>query len=482
MKQLFWVTYGSVGRNLLTVLLLSLLLPGKAQWLSQANYDLSLSGTIGSGDYAPFWMHQGRWGTQLYLPDAMHLHGGVVREYRDTTRAWDLGFGVNAWARTARDTADILIEELYVKARFQFLELSVGSRAFRTGIEHEQLSNGGFLFSGNALPLPGITAGFDRFVTIPYSFGYLQVKGAMTHAWFTDQQGYKNEWLHHKYIHFLLGEPLPVRLHARLDHIAQWGGQSMRPGLPDHPSGLSAFFSVFMAQSGGADAISTDQTNVLGNHIISQSAKLEADLGEWQASAYWQMILEDNPLRLMGFTMNAPDGLWGMTLHHNNFDWVQTILYEYFNSTDQSGNYHDRDGIVYGGADNYFVGVYPRGWSHQGNTIGTPFIPSPVYAPGMPVDSLANRVRAHHIGVEGGHGAFRYRLLASYVNNYGKVGMPVHQVVKKSQQYYLLDMSYSLSRWPGFVVGLAVGLDRGEVTGNTTGLQFSLRKTGLLSK
>lgn len=474
---------GALSPERFLLLCLGLLLAfSSLQAMEPVHYQLSSSVTAGTGSYAPFWLHQGHEGTRLYKPNAFHLDAGLRSDYRDTEKVLEIGYGINTVFRAASDTADVLISELYFKARLYFLEVLVGSRPVRTGIEYVPLSSGGMLLSNNALPLPGITAGFNRFVSVPFTFDMFQIKGALSHSYFTDDVGYKNVMLHHKWVHFQLGQPLPVRLQYRFDHVAQWGGKSLIPGKPDQPSSFDAFKSILLVRSGGEGASEHDQINVLGNHLIGQSLKMEVEARRWLMTVYWQQILEDKPFRFMGYTMNSPDGLWGISFHTKKPAWLSSVLYEYVNTTDQSGPYHDRDGIVYGGADNYFVSNYPGGWTHHSNIIGTPFIQSPVYQPGLTIDSLRNCVKAHHFGLEGSYGTLSYRLKASFVKSYaGNANdfIPLILMPVNRQRYYLVEAHYAPERWNDYSLGMAVGIDRGTATGNATGVQVSLRKTGV---
>ncbi|MDO9153042.1 MAG: hypothetical protein Q7U47_04935, partial [Paludibacter sp.] len=45
------------------------------------------------------------------------------------------------------------------------------------------------------------------------------------------------------------------------------------------------------------------------------------------------------------------DGLFGFSVKNKKFPVIQGFLYEYLTTTDQSGPYHDKDGMIYGGND-----------------------------------------------------------------------------------------------------------------------------------
>lgn len=461
-------------------MLVGLLVAGAFVPVIAQTYHFQLANTLIDGRLSPFWLHQGSRGVYLSEPYNLHVSTGIYSDYRDTTRLVEVGYGANAVFRASVNKSDLFFDELYVKARLMNLEVIAGNRTTMMDIEYEPLSSGGILFSGNSRNIPGITVCVDRFTAVPFTRNLLYFRGGLTHGWFPDSYAYKNILLHHKYFHVLLGKPLPVRLHARLDHVAQWGGTATLSGFPNHPASLRDYISIFLARSGGSGAIQPDQVNVLGGHIISQSLKLEADAGDWQLTAYWQNLLEDNPVKLIGLTMNRFDGLWGVTLAHRKSKWIRTLLYEFVDLTGQSGPYHDRDGIVYGGADDYFTTFYTEGWSYKSNTIGTPFVTSPVYNTTDYRQTINNRVRAHHFGLEGGHGRISYRLKASFTTNYGRYKVPLPAASGEVQRYYLLDVNYNLP--DALTLAASVGVDRGSFTGNATGVRISIRKSGLLER
>jgi hypothetical protein len=443
---------------------------------SDTRYYISTKAHTSTGNFAPFWFHQQTRATLLPAPSSVTFEGGFRRDYGNAPAKLKLGYEADGVVQLARDTAAVFFNELYAKARYWWIEVKAGVQSLPRGVEHPTLSAGGLLFSRNTRSIPAITIGFDDYHAVPFTYELVSVKGGLMQGWFTQHYGFKNMMLHHKYMQVLLGKNLPVRLHARLDHAAQWGGTTQLPGYFSQPSDMKDFISIFLGRSGGDNATVADQSNVLGNHIIGQSLKLEADIGDWTMAAYWQIMLEDMPLRVMGFTMNYPDGLWGFTLtNRSKTSVVKSIVYEYLNTTDQSGPFHDMDGIVYGGADNYFEGYYPEGWAYAGNTIGTPLITSPFYKLSNELHTFNNRVRAHHIAIEGAWDRWDYKLLTTFTRNFGFENFQVPDPPVAKQRYYLLDVQYQPAFNHQLSLGAALGIDRGQLTGNSYGLQLSAR-------
>lgn len=233
-----------------------------------------------------------------------------------------------------------------------------------------------------------------------------------------------------------------------------------------------------MGSSGGSSALETDQINALGNHIISQSMKVDYRISEFTICGYWQNISEDSP-KFMTNTMNKPDGLWGVSIRNNKLPIIKGLVYEYLNSTDQSGPFHDKDGIVYGGNDSYFQnGVYQNGWTYFSRTIGTPFISSPVYNKDGGVSVMNTRVQVHYIGLEGDVQGYLYKALCSFSKNYGNYGVHYPEMIRNTS--LLLEIKKQFPKLSNIELGCSVGADMGKLYGTSVGCMVSVRKRGNL--
>lgn len=459
------------------ILLIFLFLPYQSYSQNDTiKYDVGLLGVASHGVYSPFWLQSKQYGKISEAPYSADIFVGINKELNKETQLFDYGFKANLLVRTDAKMSTIYFHEMYAKARLSVFDIIIGSREEHLGNQDSTLSCGGILFSQNARPMPKITFGIEHFTTVPFTKGYLELKGALVHGWFTDNTYVKNAWLLHNYVYGRLGGRLPVHFEYGLDHVAQWGGYS--PEYGQQPVSFQDYKKIFYGRSGGTDASIGDQINALGNHIISQSMKLEVKLFDYRISGYWQNISEDGPIRIIWDTMNRPDGLWGVTLRNNKFPFVKGILYEYLNTTDQSGPYHDKDGIIYGGADCYFTnGSYPSGWSYYSRTIGTPFISSPSYNTDGTLETKNNRVQVHHFGIEGDVYDYQYRFLTSYSKNYGTYAVPL-SVEKKKSASVMLEVKKQFPTLSNVEIGCSVAADYGKFYGNSIGGMFSIRKTG----
>jgi hypothetical protein len=334
------------------------------------------------------------------------------------------------------------------------------------------------IISGNSQPLPRLSIGIDKYTAFPGTYGYLELKGGITHAWMTDNAYIENYKLHHKYIGLRLGGQLPINLSYEFHHAAQWGGTSPTHGDLTGGSTWRSFINAFLARSGGNTT--NEQLNAQGNHLVSQQLALTAKGQGWNITAYWQNLSEDN-LVFLGFGHNLPDGIFGISLQQDRWPYIQGITYEYMNSTDQSGPWHDRDGLCYGADDKYYQNlIYQNGWNYFYRTIGTPFITSPLYNTDGTTHTLNSRVRLHHLGIRGDIYGFKYRLLCSYAQNFGNDN--TSKLRLSTNWATLLEVSKHVEQAWGLDFGVSIASDLGTQFGNQIGAMFTIRKQGLITQ
>ncbi len=426
-----------------------------------------------SGEQAPSLLWHNQNGNIAPLPHSGNLSVGIIKKATRPHRLFDYDFGVVLTGRISGPQHNMegtlpkgtgYFRELYAHIRLYIVDITAGIKPQYYGAGDQDLSSGSLLFSNNTHPIPRISIGLDRWTPIPGLFGYAEIKGGLTHGWLGDNsEVVKGTLLHYKHIGGRLGGKLPVNISYEFHHAAQWGGYSTVYG--DLGNDLSAYKTAFLAQSGGTMA--NDQLNAQGNHICFQQLAVDVKGKVWKVSAYWQIIQEDGPIQFIGRTMNKPDGLWGISAVQSRWPFIEGVTYEFLNTTDQSGPFHDRDGVVYGGSDNYYNNsIYRQGWSYFGYIIGSPLL------------SLSNnRVRAHHIGVRGDIYGFRYRAMVNYADNYGRYASPLcsHNTA------FLLEVKKIVPQAWGLEFGVALSGDFGTQYGNAFGAMITIRKQGLIT-
>lgn len=456
-------------------------------------YLLEAEALSSSGQYAPFWLQSRRDGAISAAPHSGNLTIGLIKPANYATRWWDYSFEIALTGQLhsqipesvdpgMQNIATAFINRLYVDVRLLFFDVCAGIRPIRCELPDSELSSGHLAFSGNARGMPGISLGVEQWTPFPGLYGYLDFMGSIGHYWQNDDVYIVRGMIHYKYGGLRVGGKLPVHLSYVLNHIAQWGGYS--PDYGDLGNDLHAFINAFKAGAGGT--MNNDLYNAQGNHIGIQTLNLDATipLPETKAldvSLYWQTIFEDKSANFIGFSTNLPDGLWGINIRQNAWPFIQSVCLEYLGTTDQTGPYHDRDGLVFAGNDNYYRNsIYHNGWNYHYRTIGTPLITSPLYNDDGAINTNNSRVKSWHVGVRGNIYGFRYKLLGTYSRNYGRYGVGDIYQMKSKNTALLLEVNRHVEQAWGMDFGIRLGADIGSQFGNTFGASITIRKMGII--
>ena len=168
-------------------------------------------------------------------------------------------------------------------------------------------------------------------------------------------------------------------------------------------------------------------------------------------------------------------------MKQNRWPFIQGVTYEFLNTTDQSGPWHDRDGLCYAGNDSYYTnGIVLNGWNYFYRSLGTPFITSPLYNADGTIYTLNNRVRVHHLGVRGDIYGFQYRFKASYARNYGNNNRS--REVLSTNTALLLDVYKHVPQAWGLDFGVRLSGDFGSQFGKQFGAQIVISKRGIITQ
>lgn len=446
----------------------------KAQIVKLPSYLLETGGIVSTGRQSPFWLVSNQFGRQS-TKSASGFLSARFETSGDTSKGFDYNYGLEIVDRFDGDNT-FWIHQAYFKARLHFLYLRAGKCEESYGIQDSMLSSGSALWSDNSRPMPKIVLGSNGFVNVPFTKGYVQLNGMLSHGWFGNDGYVKNVYLHHKYLYIKLGGKLPVNISWGLHHYAMWGGTD--PVLGSLPDGWDAYRRVFFNHRGNAENPNTpvnDTLNRLGNHLGSRNYAIDIKLKPVSVSLYYQTIFEDNSGYKRHF---MPDGLWGIALNsHMDSKIVYKLLYEYFNSDYQSGGIkYEDDGTTV--VDDYFNNyLYQSGWTYHGYTIGSPLITSPVLHNKKRTGIANNRVKAHHIGIAGKVKIINYKILATWSRNFGTYGNPFPET--RYSKSVFLQFSNDYERTKGFETVLQLGFDIGDMYGNNMGIGIIVRKHGI---
>jgi hypothetical protein len=449
-------------------------------------YNVESNLVTSSGNTTAFWAISNKYGTVSANPNSAQLRSGIFAEF-DTSRynKLDYSWGLDVINRFDNDY-HLFFHQYYLKLKYSFLTLQGGRIEEYLGNQDSTLSSGGLLWSGNAPPMPKITIGILNYTPVPFTNGFFEFKGALSHGWFDKDSYVKNEWLHHKYIYLRAGGNLPVKFNYGFHHFVQWGGVSPEAGRL--PSSFKDYLIIFVAKqldtagiSQGNSGLFAEYLNRIGNHLGMRDMGIDVNFNKFDAGIYFQSYYEDNSSL---HWHNLPDGLYGIYLKPKKIEWLKDIVYEYVATTNQCEPY--RSHTIYPGSDNLFNnGDYRSGWTYNDFTIGTPLITSPVLLKRMNTpdynfnDYLRNnRILAHHLGCRGIVNKINYNMLLTYTKNYGTYAFPFPYIRESVSTY--LELSKKLARFYNFEVSVAIAKDFGSMYGNKETYLLTLRKNGKL--
>ena len=451
--------------------------------------------SIASGTYTPFWMASNRYGLVPLETGNGYLLAGVKHE-KKLGNNWRWQAGVSMAAIEPRYRS-VLVQELYAGISYKSLLLTAGSKENYTSLWDRELSSGDMVLSTNARPIPEINLSMPVFTVVPYTRGWLQVKGdfAVGRSFDTDyldqyiRNGVtyvQNVLWHHKSgylrIHDSRGS-FPFAATVGIQHRVQWGGESNNPRIGKQPQSFGDFLRVIAGSEGGEGATASDKINVLGNHFGSYDMEIAYKGKGWSLKGYHQKYFDDKSGMELA---NGTDGLWGFQVDLPSFSLLRKVVVEHVVTRNQSGQFHflDFDHGAHpgrgGGADGYYNnGEYTTGVSYFNRGLGSPLIPSPEYNNNGTLGFPNTRVSDWHLGLSGALSAqVEYRLLGTVMNTYGSHGQPFRTI--KRGVSGLLDITYIHPQLNGWKFTGTVAADGRELFGRSIGVSLRVTKTGLL--
>jgi len=469
MRLLTGITY--------SVLLILFAFRAEAQ-IQSPGYRAEFGGIVKTGTQKPFWLISNRGGR--YHPDNSSLFGGLYigseverqndlfKPAEDTVRKLQVDYGVEVFNRYNGDY-DFQLQQYYADVSWWYFNFHTGARRETFGNQYNPLSGGSLLYSDNARPIPKIALSSD-YIPVPFSKGYIEFKGYLSHGWFEKDRYTESPFFHHKNVYVQVGGDFPLNAHYGFHHYAMWGGFS--PEYGQITDGWNAYKKIFIAENGDEEsAPEAEVINALGNHLGSRNFGLDYRAEDFELQLYWQTIFEDGSGKRW---RNIEDGLWGLVYENqkkNNKPLVEGALYEFLHTTDQSGEVHEIDGKIVGGNDNYFNNyLYQSGWTVNSYTIGTPMITSPVIQQKSSGQTMINnKIIAHHLGIKGWlMDNLYYRALMTYSINYGTNSRPFEPA--KEEYSVLTEFNYQLPDHPTWQLKMKLAADFGDMYGKNFGV------------
>ena len=388
---------------------------------------------------------------------------------------------------------------------YRILSLSIGSKEYNGLFKNQELSSGSLIWSGNARPIPQVRAGFNRFIAIPGTNGWIQIKGNLSFGKFLDDNWLKshfnydnsfittNVWYHQKQVFFRSKESKPFILTIGGEFAAQFEGDNETYDYGELISSskdqlkLKDFFNVLIPRGGDGSNSLGDKVYYYGNHLGAWHA-----IGEYHFKdksilrGYFEWLFEDGS----GIgKLNGWDGLWGIDYHLTNQKLLTDIVVEYLQTTNQSGPIHWAPNDTPGthittqatGADDYYNNYNYNGWTHYGMCNGSPMIRSTAYNKDGYLRIKDNRIKAYHIGLAGMlNSQLAYKMLASYRESWGTPFLPSLEI--RHDFSMLMQLKYYPKNIKGLEVNCKFGLDRGNLYSDNTGFSIGFSYSNNLIK
>lgn len=454
----------------------------RAQFSDSLQLRVGTNVTVATQNYQPLWLVSNRFGTitdqqadvSTYISFTnRHVYKGgsplyeYLRKY-EKLPVVALEYGLDLYHN--HHFQQVFIQEGYVKVNYNHWQLRAGRYEENIGEVNPELSSGSFGISGNALPVPKVSLAIMQYTDVPFTNGWLQVKGLFSHGWMGEDRWVKEALLHERNFYLRLGTPA-FRLYGGLNRFAVWGGK--HPDYGQLPKTLNDYKIIVLGRPvDDARPYREEQHDQRGNHLGFFDFGLNLDLYNMKITVYQQTPFED---RSGVKPLGNPDKLLGIALANKNpGSLLSAVTVEYMDTRYQGGN-----GKV--GKDNYFNNrLYSSGWTYAGRVIGTPLFTdkdrAAVYFEEDVVGAddwqvVNNKIRGIHLGWKGRLlPALHLRTLLTYTENYGNNFNKGQFSPYKSQWYFMQEVVYHYYHWK---LNAALGIDAGELTRNT-GLLFGV--------
>lgn len=483
-------------------------------------WKVSTQTSISSGDNNPFWLNANRYGLSSLDTDNGYLRASLAKETAvDSLGRFTWG-GMVDIATAFNYSSYFIVQQAYLEGRWKKGVLTIGSKEYPMELKSQTLSTGSQTLGINARPVPQVRVALHDYWTLPFSKGWVSIKGHLSYGMMTDQgwqkdftdlkSRYTESVLYHSKAGYMriadTKKKRPLSLTLGLEMAAQFGGTTYiidRYGkmlVLENDKGLDAFLTALFP--GGADTSEDVYQNARGNIVGSWVGRLDMDYPKWSLGIYADHYFEDHSSMFLldydGYGEGADwdkgkntrfllydlkDIMLGMELKLKNFRYINNIVAEYVYTKYQSGPiYHDHTQQMpdhIGGIDNYYNHHLYTGWQHWGQAMGNPLYTSPIYNTDGRIEFKNNRFVAYHIGISGQPSKnIAYRILSTWQKGYGTYKQPYPN--PKHGFYCMGEVSCKMSK--GWDITAAMALDRGKQTGNNFGVQVTIAKSGILKR
>lgn len=485
------------------------------------NVEMQASLTV-RGDNEPLWLNANKYGLSSLKKSNGYLRAAISRPLsNDNGRKFGFGAGLDI-AGAYGFTSNFIVQQAFVEGRWLRGVLTVGSKEYPMELKNQELSSGSQTLGINARPVPQVRLALLEYYALPFTNGWVSLKGHIAYGKMTDDNWQKDfrsphakysegTLYHSKAGYIKIGNDyrfLPVSLELGLEMAAQFGGKSYYTGFADvvqHEGGLKGMWHAFIPSGSETIEKGTTYENASGNQLGSWMFRLNFDYENWYFGIYGDKFFEDHSSMFQldydgygtGEEWNVKkknryllydfkDIQLGAEFRIKENRLINNVVFEYMYTKYQSGPiYHDHTQNIsdhIGGRDNFYNHHMLTGWQHWGQAIGNPLYTSPLYNEDGTIYFWNNRFVAWHLGIAGDPNYnLHYRILATLQRSYGTYYRPYSD--PQNTQQFLAEAHYrfpAYSKMRGWSIKAAVGADFGSVYGNNIGFQLTIAKMGII--
>lgn len=436
--------------------------------------------TGASRGFQPLWLTANRFGvisneqvdaaTNIYVHNT-HVVGNAIQQ---SQADFTLGYGVDLYNN--QHLGQLTAKELYVKARWRWLEFKAGRFLQTTGEMDPELSTGSFGISGNALPIPKISLAIPNYVNVPWTNGLIQIKGTFAHGWMGKDRRLLDAYFHEKTFYGRMGRGW-FKVYGGLQHFAEWGGHRGSFRLDRSFKGFLNVLFIKEAQDGSlnADAYPNVRPNRAGAQRGVFEMGVDIDRENFTLNVYNQTPIESGT----GVDIRNMDRLLGATLRFKDERrFLQKIVAEFIHTTQMERYGRERQSY-------YNNGIYATGWEYNDRIIGTPLFINRVQGSAfLPIDPFDWENLSENPGnkniinnlIVGGHIGLKYRIsnrttartLATYTVNHGAFQSVDFITLPHKQFYSLQEFAYAIDQ--RYHITAAIAFDTGDFYTNFGGM------------
>ena len=444
------------------------------------NYPITIKTTsniILKGGVNPFWHRVNKMGAfsnkQLFSFSSY------------SNNKYSIGYGLSNIIYPS-EIKDSFLQIGFIYKRINDYELKIGR--WKQEITSESiLSTGSLIRGNNSIPIPQISLMIPKYKKYIIFNNEIWIKGGFTHGWFSKGEYIKAPYLHEKYLYIKKHINDKSEFSLGLVHEAIWGGKTYIHGL--QPGTFKDYFRVVFARPALSSGFIGEQVNVLGNHLGIWDISFSKKYLKQKIKFYYQHPFEDksgafqhffDELKNRKLTSKSFDGLFGIEIKNNISNLITFFLYEYINTTYQSGSNPQSD-TSYGWDSYYNHYIYLSGWSYRGVILSNPlFTEGRLTSEGDYISN--NRIKVHHIGLSGYLSKkIKHKLLLTYSKNYGTYWDQIVFLNNQKKYKYesaleqfsaLIELDF-LNVFNNTNITISYALDNGEVLNNDKGFQLS---------